>query len=690
MGAGNVSHRVVEHPLRRDSKRRRPGYGDHMFADYGFYLMFLCLITSSYGVIAALVSAKMRHRRLYRSARVAATLTFVMCFVAALLMWYMLFTRDYSVRYIAYNSSNDLPSFYTLTAFWAALEGSHFFWTLLICLFSLIAHWTYSKDNEHIMPYVSASTQFILVWMFYLAVTYSDPFVRIFPVPEDGQGMNALLQNPYMPFHPPSLFTGYSSLIIPFSYSIAALCYGDITEGWLKTVRRWTLFAWIFLTIGLFLGGRWAYVELGWAGYWAWDPVENSSFIPWLFSTAMLHSLQVQDRLGHLKRLTIVLATLAFFFSFFGTFITRSGLISSVHSFAQSPIGPNYLAFLALFLCLTIALYAVRAPSILPFDTEKVWGFSRESALVITQFLVLAFAGVIFVGTMYPIISEAITGARFNVQAPYFNAFAPYIGFGFILAIGIGNLVQFKSGKLTGGAKLQIVAGLLAIPLSAIFIVGGDVFRTKSPFALGAQIVGFWILSWCTICLIYDFYDHLKRLKFNTKLLLKRNLSYCGAFVAHIGVLVAIAGFLGNYRGLEREVTLKAGESTELYGYQFNFDGIKMEQNANATHYAAPLKVTKLGKVIGEVKAARSKYPTKAELMHEVGLIGSFWHDIYAVLADFDKTDGATATFQLHINPTVRIVWISAFIMIFGGFLSLFDRHRGVRSRDHVAGSWEV
>ena len=661
-----------------------------MLADYGFFLVLLCCITSVYGTISALIAAFYRHKRLYRSAQYASIATCIMAIVSSGFLWYLLFTRNYGVAYIFKNSSNDLPLFYTISAFWSSLEGSHFLWALLIAVYGAIAHVTYAKDNEHIMPYVSAALQAVSAWMFYLAVTYSDPFVLQFPVPDNGMGMNALLQNPYMIIHPPSLFTGYTALAIPFAYGIAALCYGDITEGWLRTTRRWTLYAWIFLTIGIFLGGRWAYVELGWAGYWAWDPVENSSFLPWLFATALLHSLLVQDRLGHLKRLSIILAIVAFFFSFFGTFITRSGVISSVHSFAQSPIGPNYLYFLAGIAVVSIILYGFKAQSILPSDTNKVWGFSKESALVITQFLIITFALIVFIGTVYPIVSEAITGVRFNVQAPYFNAFAPYIGFSFVVAITIGNLMRYKSGKMLGGKKLLLGGLFVAAIPTVTFCYFGDVFRSELK-PLIFQLIGIELSFWSMICLTYDAFNRVKDLRFNIALFLKRNLAYLGAYIAHIGFLVALLGFLGNYRGMDKTVTLQSGETTELYGYTFKFNGIKLEKDENALLYTAPLDVTNQKQsTVGTVLPARAKYPTKDELFHEIGLLGSFWHDIYVVLADFDKDTKARATVQLFINPTVKIVWWSAFLMCIGGFLSMCDLTRGRKSKDTLGASWEV
>lgn len=653
-----------------------------MFADIGFFLMFLCCVATIYGSVSSIAAAKWRHRRLYRSSRAALTATCVMCISAAALMWFMLFSRDYSVAYIFRNSSNDLPRYYTITAFWSALEGSHFLWTMLLTIFATIALWTASKDNEHIMPYVSASLQAVLGWMFYLLISHSDPFLRMFPAMANGQGMNALLQNPYMAIHPPTLFTGYTALAIPAAYSVAALGYGDITEGWLKTTRRWALYAWCALTAGIILGGRWAYVELGWAGYWAWDPVENSSFIPWIFCTALLHSLVVQDKLGHLKRLTLILAFLGFFFSFFGTFITRSGVISSVHSFAESPIGPNYLLFLASMLCTVAILYGFRAHSILPAETGKVWGVSKESALIITQFLLLTLAAIVCVGTLYPIVSEALTGERTTVQAPYFNTFAPWIGLGLIVAIAVGNLMRFQTAKIPNGKLIMGTAALVAMPLCGLLCWAGDIGMTRHAFALGAQIVGFYLLSWSAVCLSWDVVMRMKDLNFNFGLFFKRNLAFFGGFVAHIGLLIAILGFLGNFRGMSKVATLKTGESTEIYGYNLTFDRLDVSEHDNATYYEGVFKVRKDGVDLGELKPARSKYPTKTELHHEAGVMSRMWHDLYVTLSEFDRTSGKSATFELHVNPTVRFVWLAAFVMVAGGLLAIFDRYRGDKSRD--------
>lgn len=662
-----------------------------MLANFGFYLLLLCTIFSIYGFIASGTAAYNRSRNLYISAKYAFTLTGVLNLLAAIILWYGFFDRDFSIHYIAKNSSNDLPILYTFTAFWSSLEGSHFLWTSLLCLVGVVAIWTNSKDNEHIMPYVTATLLAVLGWKYYLLISVSDPFVVNIPAPADGSGMNTLLQNFYMAIHPPMLFIGYVSLAIPFAYTIAALCYGDITQGWLKSVRRWNLFGWCLLTAAVALGGRWAYVELGWAGYWAWDPVENSSFLPWLLSTALMHNLLVQDKLGHLKRMTLIICILAFFLCYFGTFITRSGVISSVHAFGEGEVGINYLIFLVGICFISMVLYGVRAPSILPSETEKVWGVSKESSIVLALFIFLSFTAIVFIGTIFPIATEFLTQQRISIQAPYFNAFAPYIGISMVVIMAIGNLMRYKSGKIQGGFKVFVWSAFLAIPFAVLLYNLGEISKTVSPTGYYIQVIAIYLLSWTLSCLLFDFYYKLSSFQFKFFPFIGRNTAYFGGFIAHIGFLIAIFGFLGNYRGLEKRVVLKANESTILKDYRFTFDkGIQVKEVDNATLFTAPIKVEKNGKHLGSLYSSQSKYPTSDQILNEIGVHGTIWNDLYVVLHDFDRAEGKSATLSIHINPTVRIVWISIFILVIGGFIALADKFRGNRSKDVVAGSWEV
>ncbi len=663
-----------------------------MLGDLGFFLLLICSVVSVYGCISATIAAKLRHKKLYKSSQYAVFLTGALSLCSAGILWYMLITHDYSVAYVVKNSSNDLPLIFRITAFWSAMEGSHFLWTLFITLASCVALATYQKDNEHIMPYVSAFLQGVMAWMFILAITYSDPFATQFPPVANGTGMNELLQNYYMAIHPPMLFIGYVALAVPAAYSIAALCYGDVTEGWLRTVRRWTVFAWVLLTAAITLGGRWAYVELGWGGYWAWDPVENSSLMPWLFATASMHSLIVQDKIGQLKRLSIVLAVFGFFMCFWGTFITRSGVISSVHSFALSPIGPAYLYFLAGILLITSIIFAFRAFLILPSDVDKAWGISKESALMITQFLTISFITIIFIGTMFPVISEAITGQKITIQAPYFNSFSPFIGFATIIVMAFGNLMRFQSPKIPGGKKIMITALLGSFPLTAIFYYLGDLHLTVQTYQMVAQLIGCYLVGWCGICLTMDYLQKLKIVGNRFGLFIKRNLGYNGAYIAHIGFLIAILGFLGNYRGMREEYVMTPGQAEAIYGYQLRYDnsGIKTKKVENAKVTFVTMNLEKNGKVVAHIEPGRSLYPTKPEYLHEVDFYGNFWHDIYISLAGFDPSKNNEITLQVYVNPTVRLVWLSVIIMCIGGTIALLDGRRGQRSKDVVAAKWEV
>jgi len=361
-----------------------------------------------------------------------------------------------------------------------------------------------------------------------------------------------------------------------------------------------------------------------------------------------------------------------------------------VHSFAESPIGPNYLAFLAVMLLASSTLYAWRANAILPSETDKVWGVSKESALMITQFLLLSFTTIVFIGTIFPVVSEAITNQKISIQAPYFNAFAPYIGAATMIAIGVGNLMHFQSTRITGGRNLIVRSLWGALPLAGLLMWLGKVHLTPHAFPLGAQAVGLYLGAWCMICLSYDFYLRVQRFKAGWGGFLKFNKGYIGAYFAHMGLLVTIIGFLGNYRGIDLEATLNSGESVDIYGYQLKFgDRMQIQEVENVTLFSAPLSLSRNGQLVTEMIPAQAKYPTTSERMNEIAVHSTLWHDVYVVLSSFRREDGKQVTLSIHINPTVRFVWIGVVLMVFGGLIGAFDRRRGIRSRDTVIGVME-
>jgi len=649
-----------------------------MLGEFGFVLLMLACSISFYSFMGSGISVWIRSAPLLQSAKLGTALVAGLTLSASLLLSFLFLEHDFSLQYVQHNSSSDLPFRYLCSAFWAALEGSHLLWTLLLSLVSTVAVWTVTKENRPLLPYLILSFQSVLTWMLFLALTHSDAFAPLFPAATEGRGLNALLQNFYMTIHPPSLFTGYTSLSVPFAYAMAALCHGGFTPGWVHTVRRWTLFAWGFLLFGITLGGRWAYVELGWGGYWAWDPVENSSLIPWLLATALLHALRVQGKTGHFGRMSILLSLFGFFFSYLGTFITRSGIISSVHSFAQSPIGPAYLGFLLVLALSALVLYAWRAP-LLGIGAPTQWGISRGSALVCTQFILILFAMIVCFGTLYPILSEALTGERFNIQAPYFNTFAPYIGVVLAGGIGWGNLLRYHTSRVMGGKRALLFTFLLSLPFSVGYGYVTHIYHSAFyPFLL--QSVGISLCGWSFFCLGWDWIYRVRQAGLGFLGYTRRHVVYVGAWLAHVGVLVGILGFLGNYRGMEKTFTVQTGQHVEMMGYQIQLEGVRFRHVENMELYYAALSIRNgHGQELAHIEPARAKYPTSQDWFNEVDTWSTFWHDLYVVLARFDP-EKQEATLQVYLNPTVRLVWSSIALMIAGAFLCLV----GQRRRKHV------
>jgi cytochrome c-type biogenesis protein CcmF len=450
-----------------------------LIGNIGFSLALLAFIAGFYGIFAAFGSAYFRIRSLFVSATSALVVSVIATAGAAVALMMGFLTRDFTIQYVAEHSSSDLPLLYTISAFWASLAGSHLFWTLFMGIFAIIAIFTVTRENAPLKPFLLGTQLVLLTWMYHALITHSDPFVLSSSGVEDGIGLNALLQNPYMASHPPLLFIGYSLLFIPFCYGIAALMHGEVDAALMNTLRKWTLTAFAVLTVAITLGGRWAYEELGWAGYWAWDPVENASLLPWLITAGLTHVLIINRRTHHLKGLTVILAISAFIATFFGTFLTRSGVVSSVHAFAKSPIGINYLLFVAFLLIGSIVLYGLRAVSFTKPFHRSLSKLDDNLAAMFT-FVILAFAAIVFVGMVFPIIVEASGGGKLSIQAPYYNTFAPYVAGLIVLLLTARRLLVAKSRILPLGAFLAH-AGTLTLLIGFC----GNVLNKDTKVTLG-------------------------------------------------------------------------------------------------------------------------------------------------------------------------------------------------------------
>jgi len=633
--------------------------------EIGFYALIMAFCLSVYGMFMGILSLYRPQRGVIYSGRNALIGVNVCVLLAAGVLWVALLTHDFSVSYVFRNSSIDMPPIYLLTSFWSSLEGSHMLWTTIMSIVVSLALLSLREKNEPLLPGLLAAFGFCLSFMTLLLVWASAPLARLFPVQEFGQGMNALLQNPYMAAHPPSLFSGYCSLIVPFGYSVAALLRGSFTPDWLVSVRRWTLAGWMILTVGIFLGGKWAYVELGWAGYWAWDPVENSSFMPWLAATSLLHTLLILDKTNRLPRLAVSIAGIAFVLTFLGTFITRSGVISSVHSFAESNIGPAYLTYIVLWAAILIFLIATRGHLLQGAARAQTWTVSKESALLFTNFFLLFLLALVCIGTLLPLIVEAVRGVKISIQQPFFNAFAPWIGIGLVALVGVGNLMRWRSGKIQDPVAGLLYPALWSAALTAV-LAWHKALDVRST-------VGYLLILWTAFVMIMDLVFKLKAIRWNGQVFLKFNRPYLGSWIAHLGFLLAISGFLGGYRGIQAEARLATNESTQFYGYTLTYRGMKYAKEYNATYASAVIEAKNESGEIVEVNPTRSKYTNKEEWLNEIGIHSTFWHDLYLVLAFFDPQTNQVSL-KMHINPTVKFVWTSLVVMVLGALVGLSHR----------------
>ena len=633
-----------------------------MLGNLGFSLLLLALLTSIYGSIAAFAAAVLCHRRALRSAWVALCCELGLTVAASALLLHALLTRDFTLDYVMNHSSADLPLLYTISAFWASLAGSHLFWTLALCSVTVVAILTTKKTSEAIKPYLLGSSQLLLAWMFYSLVTHSDPFLPAAQRVEDGVGLNALLQNPYMVIHPPLLFIGYSLLVVPFLYGVAALLSGDRSLAWGSTVRRWSLAAFAVLTVAIALGGRWDYAVLGWGGYWAWDPVENSSLLPWLLLLALLHVLVLDQRRGTQPRLAVALALLCFVSTFFGTFLTSSGIVSSVHAFAKTPVGINYLWFLAILVGSSLALYGWRSP-LLAARTRPPSGV-REGAIALTVFVLLAFALVLFAGMLFPIAAEALTGTRLSVQAPYFNSFAPYVGMALLVLLSIKTLALRGTSRIAWGICFMLA---LATALTYHHFMPWYVADETVPVAASA---GIFCVALCFCALGW------RGARFSPRDFMRSRLRARLAGVAHLGATLAMLGFIGAYHTKNGQLTLTPGaqEPSSFGRYAFALKGpVQDRRENNAVFYETKVAIYDAGRLVGEASPALASYPTGGESLYTiVSVVPVGLMDVYLILSDWDRTNPqGGVTLSVYLNPFVQLVWAAVALMAAGGACAL-------------------
>ena len=645
-----------------------------MTADLGYGMTLVALGLAVYGGVAAGVGARTGRLALVESAQHAALGVFVLVTSCFALLTYAFLTFDFSVRYVATNTNLGTPFYYRITGVWGALEGSIILWAWMLALYTIILIVRHRVGARELYPWALATMLGILTFFLLVMTVAAPPFQRQVPVPADGRGLNPLLEDTGMITHPVALYLGFTGFTVPFAFAMAALITGRIGDAWLALTRRWTIVAWYFLSLGLLIGGWWSYHVLGWGGYWAWDPVENAAFMPWLTGTAFLHSVMIQERRRMLRLWNISLVILTFGLTLFGTFLTRSGVIASVHAFTQGSIGVLFLSFLALVLLTALGLVAWRWEA-LRSEGELDSVISRESAFLLNNVFLVAAAFTVFFGTVFPLLSEAVRGVKVSVGAPFFNQVNIPLFLSLVFLMGVGPLIAWRRASLEN------------LKRNFLWPVALGVVAAAAAFALGVRsllaALTFATTVFVAVTIAVDFTRATRaRLRLGESilpamggLLLRHNRRY-GGFVVHLGILIIALGVMGSHAwSVQTETTLHRGESAELAGYRFRFDGLTAVEESNHFKVVGAFTVSN-GKVLGVLRPAKKFYPQEQAPIAYVDYRLGLREDLYLVLGDFAR-DGSQATIKLQVNRLVSWIWIGGLVLTLGALLAILpERHK--------------
>lgn len=657
----------------------------------GSVSVFLAFFISLYTSIAAFIGAKARRREIVKSAEHGALAVFFLLTVASVSLVHALLSRDFSLKYVASNSSRDLSTMYTITSFWAGQAGSLLLWSWILSIYTALVVVLNRRRDRELMPYVLVTLAAVSCFFTYLVGFVESPFERLSFVPEDGRGLNPILQNPYMAIHPLALYLGYVGVTVPFAFAMGGLLSGRLGDEWIRGSRKWTLISWTFLSIGLLLGARWAYLELGWGGYWAWDPVENAAFMPWLVGTAFLHSVMIQEKKGMLKKWNVALIILTFFLAIFGTFITRSGIISSVHSFAQSDIGPYFLGFIGFILLFSFGLFILRQGDLRSenhFDSI----LSRESAFLFNNLLFLGAAFSVFLGTIFPIITEALRGEKILVGPPYFNRVNVPMGLILILLMGVGPLISWRRASRQNLIRNFLYPTVFGVLTVVVLFASG----IREKWAL----ISFGLCAFVTSTVFIEFYRGVRvRSKRGENhvvalfRLISRNRRRYGGYIVHLGVVLIVIGITASSAFVtQKEATLRKGESMSIGKYTLRFDGLR-NYTTDAKHATvATLTVYNSDENIGVMTPEKNvyRYEGNREINQEteIALRSTLRDDLYVILSGFD--DNGAANFRVLINPMVSWIWTGGAVLLLGAIVAMWPSAAERREEAFIRYSSEI
>ena len=655
--------------------------------------VWVAFLMAALATTMSFAGGTMRQPALVAGGTRAVYATFAFTLLASIGLWTALFASDFSIKFVASFTSANLPTVYKFTAFWAGQSGSLLFWALILTGYSALAGWGVTRRNPTLAPFVNGTLGFVALFFLATIAFGANPYERLDWVPPDGRGMNPQLQNPGMAAHPPMLYLGYVATAIPFAFAIAALFVRRLDAEWLGAIRKWALVSWFFLTIGIVLGMWWAYVELGWGGYWAWDPVENSSLLPWLTNTAFLHSIMVQEKRGMLKKWNVVLVIVTFLLSIFGTFITRSGIIESVHAFAQSPVGHWFSGFLIFCIVACGWLLATRMR-----DLEKTVTLesmvSREAAFLYNNLVLVGMSFSVLWGTLFPIISEAVKGEKITVGAPFFNTVNVPLGLFLLFLTGVGPLIAWRRASVANLRRQFAGPVAFGVFVAVVLVLLG----MREPHAL----VSYLLAGFVAATIMQEFWKgtsarmrmHGEAVPVALARLIGRNRRRYGGYVVHLGIVVIFAAFAGLAFKKEYDIRLEAGESYKArdpWGHEWVFtsQGVSRYEELNRSTVAVVLDATRDGKPAGLIKTEKRQHvdsrgiPT-FEPSTEVGIRESAKQDVYVTLAGI--TGESTAELRITFNPLVVWVWMGGMMMAFGGIIVMWPQaERAVRQSGYKA-----
>lgn len=593
----------------------------------------------------------------------AARGQFLFMMLAYAALTYAFISHDFSVAYVANNSNSQLPLLYLISGVWGSHEGSLLLWVVILSTWGLAVSLFSHRLTEVLSTQILAILGLVNLGFLLFILLTSNPFVRVFPAPLEGRDLNPMLQDPGLAFHPPLLYMGYVGFSVVFAFAIAALLQGRLDGAWARWARPWTTLAWVFLTLGIVLGSYWAYYELGWGGWWFWDPVENASLMPWLLGTALIHSLAVTEKRGGFKEWTLLLAIFTFSLSLLGTFLVRSGVLTSVHAFASDPTrGVFILILLAIVIGSSLTLYAIRAPQLLKADLALHWS-GRESALLANNVLLTVIMATVLLGTLYPLIVDALKLGKLSVGAPYFNTVFVPLAAPLGLLVGLASWLSWRKSTL----NYPLLTGLWVISTVAAFFLAGQAYHTFSWQVTLGMTLAIWVALGVSWDLIRRFWIALPQR------IPRLGLGYYGMFFAHAGIAVFIVGAtLASSYTVEKTVRFGVGRSLEIADYHLTWLSSKESQGKNYRAVVAEIEVSSQGKKLTVLRPEKRQYLTGMP-MTEVGIYRRIMGDLYVALGEPVEKQGDWAV-RVHYKPFIRWIWVGGLLMALGGMLAMSDR----------------